>query len=946
MRLSCPTSPLRTLVFTTLFYLSAPSPAHAQAPYLFASFPGGATSQIASYSIASDGTLVPIQDSPFNVSGEGGFLTTDPSDQFLFVLNAHSNTISVMSIDASGALTEVGSPIPAPQLNGSAAPSEPTCMATFDGKGVSPSYLFVGYRSGAIAGYQIGTTSPPLTAVSITPAGTAPVDMAISPQGFMYVALQSNSSSAFEALPPGLGILSIDPASSQLTQVESANNEQDDSVALNPTATVLFDGEGSSEAGFLESAQIPSNSAIPLAPQSLPTNSSDSPASTLLVAGSGQLLYVRQGAQTAVYTIDKDTGVLAVPSGSTVTVPFDLNRGTTVAHPALPYLYNLQNGQIHIFEIIDLTSGALQELTSSPVTIAEGAGSAGIVLTHNAMNQSAPQYGAHLFPAAINFSSPVTVGQSALNSSALFTSSGTNALTVTVTVTGANPGDFSATPCLSPVAAGSPCTITVTFQPTQAGPRAATLSVAYSGADAPQTLQLTGYGLSAEPTVSLTPSTLTFAATSLSTAAPSQSVVVTNAGNANLHISSIVVSGQNVADFAITNSPSPSALPTACAAAAYSPGASCSITVVFVPFAAGARSALITITDDAPGSPQAVQLGGTGLASGSGGTSGTGNPTPTGPPAITVSASSLVFISTAVHPPTTEQYVTITNSGASGSSLIITSVALTGTNSADFELTNGCKTPVSPQTQGCILGVTFTPSGSGPRTASLILTDNAAPSTQTITLTGSIQNQTQVVSISPDPSGQGQSATVSPGQTATYKLQVVSTFNGTISFLPCVGAPSTATCTVPGPITLQANQSALSFSITVAVAAASSSTRFDERPHPLAPLPVAFLSLLVYCALVLWFAYALKARHSRPSPFPPHTYPSLSRLPAVAAVLVLSLLAVAGCGGASTVATAPITATPASDSQTYTITVQPIATPSDNLPGPSVQPITLTLVVD
>src|SRR5580704_13126894 len=519
MRSSCQLSPLRTLVFTTLFYLLAPSPAHAQAPYLFASLPGGATSQIASYSIASDGTLVPRQDSPFNVSGEGGFLTTDPSDQFLFVLNAHSNTISVMSIDASGALTEVGSPIPAPQLNGSATPSEPTCMATFDGKGVSPSYLFVGYRSGAIAGYQIGTTSLPLTAVSITPAGTAPVDMAISPQGFMYVALQSNSSSAFEALPPGLGILSIDPASSQLTQVGTgiANTQQDDSVALNPTATVLFYGEGSSEAGFLESAQIPSNSAIPLAPQSLPTNSSDSPASTRLVAGSGQLLYVRQGAQTAVYTIDKDTGVLAVPSGSTVTVPFDLNRGTTVAHPALPYLYNLQNGQIHIFEIIDFTSGALQELTSSPVTIAEGAGSAGIVLTHNAMKQSAPQYGAHLFPAAINFSSPVTVGQSALNSSALFTSSGTNALSVTVTVTGANPGDFSATPCLSPVAAGSPCTITVTFQPTQAGPRAATLSVAYSGANAPQTLQLTGYGLAGEPTVSLAPSTLAFAPTSLGT---------------------------------------------------------------------------------------------------------------------------------------------------------------------------------------------------------------------------------------------------------------------------------------------------------------------------------------------------------------------------------------------------------------------------------------------
>src|SRR6185437_15084109 len=129
MPLSYLQSPLRTLIFTALLYLLAPSPAHAQSPYLYASIPGSSSpSQVAAFSVAADGTLTPLQGSPFNVSGEGGFVTTDPTDQYLFVLNARSNTISVLSINASGALTEVpGSPVPTPtptlSQGGGSAPS-------------------------------------------------------------------------------------------------------------------------------------------------------------------------------------------------------------------------------------------------------------------------------------------------------------------------------------------------------------------------------------------------------------------------------------------------------------------------------------------------------------------------------------------------------------------------------------------------------------------------------------------------------------------------------------------------------------------------------------------------------------------------------------------------------------------------------------------------------
>ncbi|MBV9889082.1 MAG: beta-propeller fold lactonase family protein, partial [Acidobacteria bacterium] len=138
MRLLCLSSPLRTIVFTSILFLFAPRPAQAQSPYLYASVPNSTTtSLIAGYSVAPDGTLT-LVGSPLTLSTEGGLVTTDPSDQFLFVLNATTNTISVLSIDSNtGALTPVGPPVPAPtpppSLGGGSAPSAPVSMGTFKG---------------------------------------------------------------------------------------------------------------------------------------------------------------------------------------------------------------------------------------------------------------------------------------------------------------------------------------------------------------------------------------------------------------------------------------------------------------------------------------------------------------------------------------------------------------------------------------------------------------------------------------------------------------------------------------------------------------------------------------------------------------------------------------------------------------------------------------------
>jgi Abnormal spindle-like microcephaly-assoc'd, ASPM-SPD-2-Hydin len=99
------------------------------------------------------------------------------------------------------------------------------------------------------------------------------------------------------------------------------------------------------------------------------------------------------------------------------------------------------------------------------------------------------------------------------------------------------------------------------------------------------------------PLVTLSSSSLVFAAQQVNTTSLGQALAITNAGNASLNISNIAASG----DFTQSNN---------CSAVAA--GASCTITVKFAPTAVGKRTGTITITDSAPGSPHSVSLTGTG----------------------------------------------------------------------------------------------------------------------------------------------------------------------------------------------------------------------------------------------------------------------------------------------------------------------------------------------
>ena len=179
--------------------------------------------------------------------------------------------------------------------------------------------------------------------------------------------------------------------------------------------------------------------------------------------------------------------------------------------------------------------------------------------------------------------------------------------TVTVTNQGTEPltissvtasGDYAQTNnCSVPLQPTTNCVISVTYTPSVEGSSNGALAITDNMPDSPQIAPLTGTGV-LEPVVTLSSTSLTFANQAVGIASAPQQVTVENVGSGPLDISSIVPSG----DFTATDT----------CGKALAVKATCTITVGFTPSAAGARTGLLTITDNAPDSPEVVSLGGNG----------------------------------------------------------------------------------------------------------------------------------------------------------------------------------------------------------------------------------------------------------------------------------------------------------------------------------------------
>jgi len=206
-------------------------------------------------------------------------------------------------------------------------------------------------------------------------------------------------------------------------------------------------------------------------------------------------------------------------------------------------------------------------------------------------------------PVAILYPSNPAFGQQAVGTTSQpqtinLTDAGTASLTVTsIGITGPDAGDFAqANNCGSTLAASATCGINVTFTPAAGGTRAASLSFAYSAIRTPLTISLTGTGLAPEAVFS--PTSLTFPGQFVGTTGLPQNITLSNNGDAALTITSIKTTAQFQATNGCTSS--------------LAAGVNCTISVFFDPTSAGTQTGTLTITDNAPESPQTVALSGAG----------------------------------------------------------------------------------------------------------------------------------------------------------------------------------------------------------------------------------------------------------------------------------------------------------------------------------------------
>ena len=200
-------------------------------------------------------------------------------------------------------------------------------------------------------------------------------------------------------------------------------------------------------------------------------------------------------------------------------------------------------------------------------------------------------------PGSVSFGT-VTVGQT--NSQTITLSNpGTANLTVTQS---AGPGTgFGLTGLAFPLtlAPGKSTAFTVSFTPTSGTNSSSSLTLVSNAPNSPTTIPLSGTGLA--PVLQLTPSTtsLSFGSQALNASA-TQSVTLTNTGNAAVSISQVNVTGTG---FTLSGSAPLVTL---------SAGQAASFSVTFTPTAAGSDAGTASVVSTAANSPLSVSLSGSG----------------------------------------------------------------------------------------------------------------------------------------------------------------------------------------------------------------------------------------------------------------------------------------------------------------------------------------------
>lgn len=467
--------------------------------------------------------------------------------------------------------------------------------------------------------------------------------------------------------------------------------------------------------------------------------------------------------------------------------------------------------------------------------------------------------------------------------------------------------DYGATTtCGSTLAAGAACTISVDFDPQSIGSLPGSVTVSDNASNTPQTASLTGAGISAVPTATLSPSSLSFGNQMEGTLSAAQTLTLTNNGPGSLTGIAVSISEPSQGDVAhqvrlhnVTANSNDYGISTNCGATLAS-GATCTIAVTFAPTSLGSLPGTVSVTDDASNSPQTSTLSGTG--------------TEPAAPVATLTPATLIFTST-TGTASAAQKATLSNTG--NAALSITGITLAGANPSDFSQTNTCGSSLSAGAT-CTISVVFMPASAASFAATLSVADNAAGSPQTSSLSGTGSAPAGDFAISATPAAQ----TIAAGSTATYNVAVATTPSGaTFSSavtLTASGLPPGATASF-SPASVTPGSGSVSSTLTVqTAAAATAANKPSVWPTALAAPSMAFLA----GGIMLLFRRRKFTRTLR------KLYPIL-----ILAGLGLASLAVMGCNGGFALPK------PTPTANTYTVTITGAA-------GDDTHSTTVTLTVN
>ena len=293
-----------------------------------------------------------------------------------------------------------------------------------------------------------------------------------------------------------------------------------------------------------------------------------------------------------------------------------------------------------------------------------------------------------------------TVGIASAPQMVTLTNTGNAAMTITSvgTATVSNGTVSQSKTCGATLAAGASCTISLIWTPGTAGAMTGSIKVTDNAPGSPQVAALSGTGVL--PAASLLPSSLSFPSQVVYTTSAAKTITLTNAGLGELVISKVAVTGP----FTQTN---------ACGKTVAS-GGTCTFSVEFTPTGYGTQTGTLTVTDNAPSSPQHVALTGIGQA-------------------IRLTPTSLTFGNQPKGSSSPGMSVTVANQGATA--VTLKSISLTGADATDFSQTHTCGASLASGAR-CTVSVVFKPTTTGKLTATLAIADNGGGSPQTVALSG------------------------------------------------------------------------------------------------------------------------------------------------------------------------------------------------------------------